>query len=90
MYINKVVFLGWDDVEELDRLYGDNLISRTDYGTTEILSDTIQNIKNDIKNELETEYDFTYEEFKDTVSKHIGTDLYDMLEKGEVDFCLVV
>ena len=86
MYINKVVFLEWNDVEELDRLYGDNLISRTDYGTTEILSDTIQNLKN----ELEEDYDFPYEDFKKNVSEKIGTDLYDMLEKGEIDFCLVV
>ena len=89
MYINKVVFVEFSDVEELDRLYGDNLISRTDYGTTEILSDSIQNIKQELEEDEEA-YDFTYEEFKNTVGERIGTDLYALLESGEVDFCLVV
>ena len=53
MYINKVVFVEHEDVNELDNLYGDNLISRTDYGTTEILSDSIQNIKNELEEDEE-------------------------------------
>lgn len=91
MYINKVVFLEWYEVSKLDDKYR-FLIVDTDYGTTELPSNMISDAKQDWNSYKETydlPSDLTYETFKEEVVNSIGADLYEMLEKGEVDFCLI-
>ena len=85
MYINKVVFVEYEDVELLEK-YG--VIARTDYGTTEIISDVITDKLAQLEAEP-NEFDYTKEEFEQSMKDCLGTDLYEMLVKGEVDFCLV-
>ena len=92
MYINKVVFLESEDVRGVRQTYP-HLITYTDYGTTELIS----NLITDAKNEWETykvEYDLpenlTYNEFKEYVSDYIGLDTYELLENNEIDFCLII
>lgn len=88
MYINKVVFVEYEDVKELPK----HMLAETDYGTTEILNNYVSDAKKDWK-EYQYQWDLymfdTYEDFKSEVSNILGTDLYDLLETEEVDFCLV-
>lgn len=85
MYINKVVFVEFEDVEPLDK-YG--VITRTDYGTTEIINDVVTDKLAQLDEEP-SEYDYTTEEFEQSMKDCLGTDLYEKLLNGEVDFCLV-
>lgn len=85
MYINKVVFVEYEDVEPLEK-YG--VITRTDYGTTEILGEVITDRLAQLDAEPD-EFDYTKEEFEENMKDCLGTDLYEMLLNGEVDFCLV-
>lgn len=88
MYINKVVFVEYEDVKELPK----HMLAETDYGTTEILNNYVSDAKKDWK-EYQYQWDLymfdTYEDFKSEVSNILGTDLYDLLESEEIDFCLV-
>lgn len=88
MYINKVVFVEYDDVKELPK----HMLAETDYGTTEILNNYVSDAKKDWK-EYQYQWDLymfdTYEDFKSEVSNILGTDLYDLLETEKIDFCLV-
>lgn len=91
MYINKVVFLEWYEVSKLADKYR-FLISDTDYGTTELVGNMISDAKADWKDYKETfdvADEITYEEFREDVINAIGSDLYEMLEDGRVDFCLI-
>lgn len=91
MYINKVVFLEYEYVEDLRKQYP-FLIAETDYGTTELINNLISDAREDWKEYKETydlSDDLTYEEFKEEVSDAIGQDLFEKLDNGEVDFCLI-
>lgn len=91
MYINKVVFLEGYDVLDLNEEFP-NLIVDTDYGTTELLGDRIQEASEDFeafKREYGINEGVEYKDFMEKVSNRIGTDLYEMLENGSVDFCLI-
>ena len=81
MYINKVVFVEYGDVERLNTY---NIIQHTDYDTTEIVQNKIQDLQDN-----PTEYDYNLEDFEEDMKDCLGTDLYEMLLNGEVDFCLV-
>lgn len=85
MYINKVVFVESEDVKPLKKY---DVIIRTDYDTTEIIGDMIIDRLAQLEAEP-NEFDYTKEEFEQDMKGYLGTDLYEMLVKGEVDFCLV-
>lgn len=85
MYINKVVFVEYDDVERLNTY---NIIQHTDYDTTEIVGNEIQNKIQDLQDNP-TEYDYSLKDFEEDMKYCLGTDLYEKLLNGEVDFCLV-
>ena len=91
MYINKVVFLEWKEVNKLEDKYK-FLFLDSDYGATEIPSNFISDAKEDWEGYKETfdlSDDLTYEKFKEEVSDSIGADLFEKLDNGEVDFCLI-
>lgn len=91
MYINKVVFLEEEYVEGLRKQYP-FLIAVTDYDTTELISNMISDAREDWQEYKETydlPDDLTYETFKEEVSDAIGQDLFEKLDSGEVDFCLI-
>ena len=85
MYINKVIFMEWDEVQELENKYGSQIIQQTDYGTNEIVGDTLSNILADIE-----DYDFTKEELMKDLNNTLGTDVTEMLLNDKLDFILVV
>lgn len=89
MYINKVVFVEWEDIVKLSEEIQKALVFHTDYGTDEILAGTIQDMEQAIK-EDSTLWNFSYSTFKEEVTNALGEDLYNLLYKGDVDFCLVV
>ena len=85
MYINKVVFVEYDDVKRLNTY---NIIQHTDYDTTEIVGNEVQNKIQDLQDNP-TEYNYSLEDFEEDMKDCLGTDLYEKLLNGEVDFCLV-
>ena len=89
MYINKVIFMESDEIGNLDTKYGDQIVQRTDYGTTEILADTIQNLLSEVE-ENSDEFDFTKEELLEDLNNSLGTDVVELLLNDGLDFILVV
>ena len=89
MYINKVIFTEWDEIGNLDTKYGDQIIQRTDYNTTEIVADTIQNLLSEVEEEPD-EFDFTKEELLEDLNNSLGTDVVELLLNDGLDFILVV
>ena len=89
MYINKVIFMEWDEIGNLDTKYGYQVVQRTDYGTTEILADTIQNLLGEVE-EMPEEFDFTKEELLQDLNNSLGTDVVELLLNDGLDFILVV
>lgn len=85
MYIYKMVYVERDDVEGIEKF---NVIYNTDYGTSEILMDDIQNKVEELKNNPDN-FDYTLEEFEEEMRNSLG-DAYDMLLKGELDLIQVV
>ena len=85
MYINKVVFVKYDDVKRLNTY---NIIQHTDYDTTEIVGSEVQNKIQELQDNP-TEYDYSLEDFEEDMKDCLGTDLYWKLLNEEVDFCLV-
>ena len=85
MYINKVVFVEYGDVERLNTY---NIIQHTDYDTTEIVGDEVQNKVQELQDNP-TEYDYNLKDFEEDMKDCLGADLYEKLLNGEVDFCLV-
>ena len=86
MYINKMVFteLTTEQYEELNEL---NIIQFTDYNTTEITADHLQETLEEI--EEEQGKDKTIEVIE-TLNDALGSDVVEMLRKDELDFVLVV
>ena len=89
MYINKVIFMEWDELGNLDTKYGSTVIHPTDYGTTEIIGSALQDLMADIEANPD-EYDFTKEELLEDLNNTLGTDVVKMLLNDELDFILVV
>ena len=89
MYINKVIFMEWDEIGNLDTKYGDQIIQRTDYNTTEIVADTVQNLLSEIEEEPDN-FDFTKEELLEDLNNSLGTDVVELLLNDGLDFILVV
>lgn len=89
MYINKVIFMEFDEIENLDTKYGSQVVQRTDYGTTEILADTIQTLLSEVEEEPD-EFDFTKEELLEDLNNSLGTDVVELLLNDGLDFILVV
>ena len=89
MYVNKVIFMEWDEIGNLDTKYGDQIIQSTDYGTTEILADTIQNLLSEVEEEPDN-FDFTKEELLEDLNNSLGTDVVELLLNDGLDFILVV
>lgn len=85
MYINKVVFVEYDDVERLNTY---NIIQLTDYDTTEIRGSEVQSKIQDLQDNP-TEYDYSLKDFEEDMKDCLGTDLYEKLLNEEVDFCIV-
>lgn len=86
MYINKMVFteLTTEQYDELNEL---NILQFTDYGTTEITADHLQETLEEI--EEEQGKDKTIEVIE-TLNDALGSDVVEMLRKDELDFVLVV
>ena len=89
MYINKVIFMEFDEIKNLDTKYGSQVVQRTDYGTTEILADTIQSLLSEVE-ETPDEFDFTKEELLEDLNNSLGTDVVELLLNDGLDFILVV
>ena len=88
-YINKVVFAEFDEIGNLDTKYGYQVVQRTDYGTAEILADTIQDLLTELEGENKNEYDFTKQELLEDLHNSLG-ETADLLLNGDIDFVLVV
>ena len=89
MYISKVIFMEFDEIENLDTKYGSQVVQRTDYGTTEIVADTIQSLLSEVE-ENPDEFDFTKEELLEDLNNSLGTDVVELLLNDGLDFILVV
>ena len=79
----------WDEIGNLDTKYGDQIIQRTDYNTTEIAADTIQNLLSEVEEEPDN-FDFTKEELLEDLNNSLGTDVVELLLNDGLDFILVV
>ena len=86
MYINKMVFteLTTEQYDELNEL---NILQFTDYNTTEITADHLQETLEEI--EEEQGKDKTLEVIE-TLNDALGSDVVEMLCKDELDFVMVV
>ena len=86
MYINKMVFteLTTGQYDELNEL---NILQFTDYNTTEITADHLQETLEEI--EEEQGKDKTIEVIE-TLNDALGSDVVEMLRKDELDFVMVV
>lgn len=86
MYINKMVFteLTTEQYDELNEL---NILQFTDYNTTEITADWLEEILKDIKEEQGIE---KFTEVLEIVEDAIGSDVTEMLRKDELDFVMIV
>ena len=86
MYINKMVFteLTTEQYDELNEL---NILQFTDYNTTEITADHLQETLEEI--EEEQGKDKTIEVIE-TLNDALGSDIVEMLRKDELDFVMVV
>ena len=86
MYINKMVFteLTTEQYDELNEL---NILQFTDYNTTEITADHLQETLEEI--EEEQGKDKTIEVIE-TLNDALGSDVVEMLRKDELDFVIVV
>ena len=89
MYIYKMIFMERDEVSPLEK-YGYNVLQDTDYGTTEIVGDSIQGLLSELEEGNNEEYDFTKEELMEDLNSTLGTDTVDLLLNGGLDFILVV
>ena len=90
MYINKVIFMEFDEIGNLDTKYGEQIVQRTDYGTTEILADTIQDLIANLEGSDKDEYNFTKEELLEDLNNSLGTDVVELLLNDGIDFILVI
>ena len=86
MYIYKMIFLEWDEIQEdvKEVLENNNIIVNTDYNTTEILADTFQEFMNDF--ESYNTQDLTKEDIK----QGIGIDVAGLLMTNGIDLILIV
>lgn len=86
MYINKMVFteLTTEQYDELNEL---NILQFTDYNTTEITADWLEEILKEIKEEQGIE---KFTEVLEIVEDAIGSDVTEMLRADELDFVMVV
>lgn len=86
MYINKMVFteLTTEQYDELNEL---NILQFTDYNTTEITADHLQETLEEI--EEEQGKDKTIEVIE-TLNDALGSDVVEMLRADELDFVMVV
>ena len=89
MHINKVIFMESDEVRDLETKYHSMVVQYTDYGTTEILADTIQNLLAEVEDNSK-EFDFTKEELLEDLNNSLGTDVVELLLNDGLDFILVV
>lgn len=79
MYIAKLVYIEEKDIRPIIDKY--DIISDTDYGTREILAQTIRDCREDLDNEKEFEQD---------LEQYLGTDVLEALMSDKIDFILVV
>lgn len=86
MYINKMVFteLTTEQYDELNEL---NILQFTDYNTTEITADHLQETLQEIKEEQGIE---KFTEVLEIVEDALGSDVVEMLRADELDFVMVV
>lgn len=94
MHINKVVFMEYDELSKLPTAIYDTIVSRTDYGHSEILADVLQGVLDELKDdkelpEDERSYSFSLEEFEDECKNILG-EAYNMLLNDELDFISVI
>lgn len=81
MYINRSIFMECDDVDrDVYKFLRKQIIKNTDYGTYEITKYTWQNFIENVD-----EYDL-HNLTLQQIREGLGTDVAEMLEKGELDF----
>ena len=81
MYINKMIFMEREDVDQdVYEFLREQLIKNTDYGTCELIQDTWQDFIENVK-----DYDL-HNLTLQQIREGLGTDVAEMLEKGELDF----
>lgn len=97
MYINKVIFEEWDNVEFLANKYFENqVVIKTDYGTTEIVAGNINALLEDVRewckhpDEPAIRFTFTDDELIEDLNRCLGKEVTDLLLNNEIDFILVV
>ena len=91
-YISKMIFVESEDVERAFKEFGivfDDVVQHTDYGNYEITDDCIMNLREDLK-ENPDEYDYSLKSLDEALAEALGTDVYDKLLAGELDFIQVV
>lgn len=86
MYISKMVFTELND-EQYGKLDELNILQFTDYNTTEITADHLQEVLDDIQEEQGQD---RVAETLEVLNDALGSDVVDLLRKGELDFTLVV
>ena len=89
MYINKVIFMEWDEVNDLQAKYGSMVIHPTDYNTNEIIGSALQDLMADLETNPDN-FDFTKEELLEDLNNSLGTDVVELLLNDGLDFILVV
>lgn len=81
MYINKMIFMEREDVDQdVYEFLREQLIKNTDYGTCEITQDMWQDFIENVK-----DYDL-HNLTLQQIREGLGTDVAEMLEKDELDF----
>ena len=91
-YISKMIFVESEDVERAFKEFGivfDDVVQHTDYGNYEITDDCIMNLREDLK-EYPDEYDYSLKSLDEALAEALGTDVYDKLLAGELDFIQVI
>lgn len=81
MYINRMIFMERSDVDEdVYKFLRKQIIKYTDYGTHEITKYTWKNFIENV-----ADYNLTNLTLQQ-IREGLGTDVAEMLEKGELDF----
>ena len=94
IYITHLTYQELNELpqEVVDVLVEANIIHYTDYETTEILADDVQELDNRIKNSVirNEEVDQNDVEILNILKDYIGTDIVDLLINDEIDLVQIV
>lgn len=90
MYITKLVYSNIEEFtnEEFTYLKDMGIIHETDYGTTELLQDTVYNLIHNSKDNYFSEEEV--EHILMLLNERVGRDVVSMLDKGDLDTVMFV